>query len=344
MKQPLLTVLMPVYNAEMYVAEAIDSILNQTLSSFDFIIIDDGSVDDSTSIIQSYTDPRIKFYQNEVNIGISATLNKGIQLATTELIARMDADDISYPERLQKQYDYMVANPDCALLSCQARVITEDKKLIRIDNFKSAYYYYNLTFECWIYHPTVLYKRSAVLNVCAYTQRYSEDYALFWELSRNYKIHNLDQVLLDYRTTGQSLHNVVHKRDYDEAQNEQVLNSIRYYTGPDFQLKASHLACLRNDFLPLLNENSVQGVIDCLRQLNVINQKIFTTDNPNHDPVALRQAAFHKQRFILDYYVNHFSRANRIELILRMGLLTYLYSMTIAFLKKQVKNIASMTN
>src|SRR5690242_19294735 len=98
MQNPLVTVLMPVYNAEKYLAEAIDSILQQTLTNFEFIIIDDGSSDRSISIIQSYNDPRIRFIRNEQNMGISKTLNRGIEMAAAELIARMDADDISYPE------------------------------------------------------------------------------------------------------------------------------------------------------------------------------------------------------------------------------------------------------
>src|SRR5690242_1454586 len=116
MADVLLTVLMPVYNAERFLREAIDSILAQSLQQFEFLIIDDGSTDSSVDIIRSYTDSRIRFIQNERNLGISATLNKGIELSKTELIARMDADDISYPTRLEKQYQYFLTHPDCALL------------------------------------------------------------------------------------------------------------------------------------------------------------------------------------------------------------------------------------
>jgi glycosyltransferase involved in cell wall biosynthesis len=103
---PLLTVLMPVYNAEQYLPEAIDSILQQTLEDFELLIIDDASVDSSVQIIRNYTDKRIRLIINETNLGISATLNKGIELCCTELIARMDADDLSYPTRLPKHYVY----------------------------------------------------------------------------------------------------------------------------------------------------------------------------------------------------------------------------------------------
>ncbi|MBA3284207.1 MAG: glycosyltransferase family 2 protein, partial [Nitrosopumilus sp.] len=102
---PKVTVLMPVYNASAYLHDAIQSILNQTFQDFEFLIIDDGSSDNSEIIIKGYKDKRIRFIKNEQNIGISATLNKGIELASCELIARMDADDVSYPKRLEKQYN-----------------------------------------------------------------------------------------------------------------------------------------------------------------------------------------------------------------------------------------------
>src|SRR5688572_53842 len=130
MPQPLVTVLMPVYNAERFLSEAIDSILQQSLTDFEFLIIDDGSTDCSREIINAYKDDRIRLVQNESNLAITASLNKGIHLARASLIARMDADDISYPERLQKQYNYLSNHPDCALLSTSARVITEDKQTI----------------------------------------------------------------------------------------------------------------------------------------------------------------------------------------------------------------------
>ena len=98
-----LSVLMPVYNAEKFLAEAIDSILQQSFSDFEFIIIDDCSTDSSVAIIESYKDVRIRLYRNDSNSGISYSLNRGIELATTELIARMDADDVSYPQRMQIQ-------------------------------------------------------------------------------------------------------------------------------------------------------------------------------------------------------------------------------------------------
>lgn len=107
MNGPLVTVLMPVYNAEKYLNEAIDSILNQTLTDFQLLIINDGSTDSSAKLIASYSDKRIRTVHNEQNLGLIATLNKGIDLVDTKYMARMDADDVSMPERLRTQLDFM---------------------------------------------------------------------------------------------------------------------------------------------------------------------------------------------------------------------------------------------
>src|SRR5690242_9380591 len=98
---------MPVYNASSYLREAIESILNQTYSNFEFIIINDGSTDNSLEIIRSYHDPRISVVNNETNLGIIKTRNKGLKLAKGKYIANMDADDISLSSRLEKQVQYL---------------------------------------------------------------------------------------------------------------------------------------------------------------------------------------------------------------------------------------------
>jgi glycosyltransferase involved in cell wall biosynthesis len=319
MKPPLMTVLMPVFNTERYLAEAIDSILNQTLSDFEFIIIDDGSTDSSPAIVQSYADSRIRYYRNPENSGISATLNWGIELATTNLIARMDADDISYPARLSEQYRYMTAHPDCALLACWVRIIDEDKQVIGFDKPESGSHFYNIAFISPVYHPTVVYRRDAVLQVGGYQEKYAEDYALFWALSRKYRMHNLPQVLLDYRITRQSLHKVLRRDEYEQAHKAQVLSHLRYYMGESFQIRDSHLACLTNDFWPLLQENSVDSIIECLNTLQAINQKILSDDNVNLDRETVSVAALYKRDHILTFFAIHLPSPLNYLLLFKTG-------------------------
>ena len=104
--RPTVSVVMSLYNSQKYLREAIESVLCQTLSDFEFIIIDDGSKDDSADIVRSYNDVRIRLISQE-NLGLAAALNRGIQLAKSKLIARMDPDDICFPDRLLKQFEYL---------------------------------------------------------------------------------------------------------------------------------------------------------------------------------------------------------------------------------------------
>ncbi|MGR9522915.1 glycosyltransferase family 2 protein [Priestia megaterium] len=200
-KNPLVTVLMPVYNGQKYLAEAIESILNQTYQNFEFIIIDDGSTDKSKEIIQTYNDARIKLICNPTNLKLIATLNKGIKLSSGKYIARMDCDDVSLPTRLEEQIKFLEENPDIILCGTGVRII--GKTLVRTipitgwENVK-----YKLAINNCISHPTVM-MRAQVLKKenIEYDLNYphAEDYELWQRLSRKYKLDNISKPLLKYR-------------------------------------------------------------------------------------------------------------------------------------------------
>ena len=118
---PTVSVVLPAYNAECFLREAIDSILNQTFRDFELIVLNDGSTDRTEEIILSYDDPRIRYIKNETNLKLIKTLNKGIDLARGEYIARMDADDICFANRLLVEYEYMEKHPDIG--ACSSKVI-----------------------------------------------------------------------------------------------------------------------------------------------------------------------------------------------------------------------------
>lgn len=324
MEKALITVLMPVYNAEKFLKEAIDSILAQTFTTFEFLIMDDASTDASASIIQQYNDPRIRYVKNETNLGISATLNRGIELSAADWIARMDADDISYPHRLEKQFEHCQSVPGCALASCWTRVITEDKQAIRIERYNSKYYYYNLTFECWIYHPTVLFRKQAVIDVGMYSVPYAEDFELFWQIMRKYKICNVPEVLLDYRITASSLHQVTRKKEYDEAMANQVARNIAFYAG-ELNLSHAEFECLRHNFKPMLEKNSVTSIVQCVQKLEVITAGIIATGNVNNNAADIKEAAFHKRAFIITYFLQNLSRLKALALVMRTNSWNVLY-------------------
>lgn len=128
-RNPEITVFMPVYNAEKYLKEAIDSILNQTFENFELLIINDGSTDDSARIVEEYNDSRIRLIHNEGNKGLPYTRNRGLELACGKYLAIMDADDVSVPDRLQIQYDTMEANPDLTVVASGKELLSDTGKI-----------------------------------------------------------------------------------------------------------------------------------------------------------------------------------------------------------------------
>lgn len=330
---PQITVLMPVYNAEKFLKDAIESILNQTFIDFEFLIIDDGSTDSSPEIIRSYKDKRIRFTQNEMNLGITATLNKGIEMASCELIARMDSDDISYPQRLQKQYDYLQQHTDCALLSTWMRKfndIDDRKKFIR---HKPEHCYFTLVFNTWIHHPAVMYKRSAVKDVGMYTNQYSEDYNLWCKMSRKYKIHILPEVLLDYRETAQSLWKVSKKVEYEKAHCKQMMDNIRYYTGEDYKISETEIQFLRGYNLAVLLENTNKKfLVECFKKLEYIALRVEGVENVNKvSNQVIREAAFNKKKTLIYQLSQYLEKRTLISLLIKLR-----------YWKLLVRNVAKM--
>ena len=209
---PLVSVLLPVYNSSAYLASAIDSILKQTFADFELLIINDGSTDNSPEIISSFTDERIKVINNEKNLGLIASLNKGIDLAKGKYIARMDADDISLPERFEKQINYLKSNPTVSVIATRISLINtqgeitgdwdDDKQYIEGEVIK-----HGMAFTNRIAHPTVMV-RAEVFKKYKYKtyQKSSEDWDLWLRiLADGHKIHKLNEVFLHYRIHLQSI-------------------------------------------------------------------------------------------------------------------------------------------
>lgn len=159
----MISVVMPVYNGEKYLREAIDSILNQTCTDFEFIILNDASTDETEEIILSYDDPRITYARNETNLQIANTLNKGIALAKGKYIARMDADDISLPERFERQIKFMEDNPDIDVCGCSMKTFGMQNVIYRVPKTHDEIMV-KLLCGFALAHPTIMGKRS-FLNI-----------------------------------------------------------------------------------------------------------------------------------------------------------------------------------
>lgn len=204
-KTPKISVLMSAYNSEKYISESIESILNQTFKDFEFIIINDGSSDNTAKIIQKYAekDERIRFINSKQNQGIIAALNPGFSMCRGEYIARMDSDDISLPKRFEKQIEYMDKHSECGVLGTSIIIFDKEnsKEYIQKERIK----FFDLLQSCCIVNPSVMLRKSVLLdNNILYRPQYihAEDYGMWSELIKLTEIHNLQDVLLKYRWHG----------------------------------------------------------------------------------------------------------------------------------------------
>ena len=177
---------MSVYNGAKFLAEAIDSILAQTFTDFEFIIINDASSDDSLQVINSYKDARIVLLQNTKNIGLTKSLNIGIAKAKGKYIARMDADDISMPKRLEKQFDFMEEHLEFAFCGTRAKTINDvgDQVNFFKEPLDSNKILGTLLLKNCFFHSSITIRRDALLTVSGYDEEfiYAQDYRLYLQL------------------------------------------------------------------------------------------------------------------------------------------------------------------
>jgi glycosyltransferase involved in cell wall biosynthesis len=205
-----ISVVLPVYNGAAYLHEAIDSIIRQTYSDFELIIIDDGSKDDSAVIVNTYNDPRIRFYSQK-NLGLAATLNRGISLAGGKYIARQDQDDISLPRRLAKQLEFLETNKDYGMVGTWAEIWEDEKPTDRshkhpVDNLELKFF---LLFDNPFVHSSMMIRKSVFDVVGGYStdreRQPPEDYELWSRVSKKFKVANIPEMLHVYREMPQSM-------------------------------------------------------------------------------------------------------------------------------------------
>ena len=208
--QSLVSVVLPVYNGAHYLNEAIDCMLGQTFDDFELIIIDDGSTDHSASIISAYTDSRIRFYSQN-NQGLAATLNRGISLAKGTYIARQDQDDISLPDRLLKQVNFLQAHPEYGMVGTWASIWEETKPTGGFhkhptDNVSLKF---DLLFDNAFVHSSLMIRKTVFDEVGTYCtdldRQPPEDYELWSRVARKFRVANIPEVLHVYREMPQSM-------------------------------------------------------------------------------------------------------------------------------------------
>lgn len=228
MSKPEVTVLLPVYNASGYLRDAVDSILRQTFKDFELLVINDGSKDDTSTIIQSYSDPRIRTVQHSKNEGLIKSLNEGLKIAHGNYIVRMDADDVSLPNRISRQVKFMNAHPEVAVAGTWFKDINGKGKVAKTPGKHDALKSY-LFFSCGLAHPTVIIRKNVFQSHHLFYNAdfpHAEDYELWVRASRMLKLANIPEVLLHYRYHDHqvsSQHNSVQRSSIHRCHQRQLM-------------------------------------------------------------------------------------------------------------------------
>jgi glycosyltransferase involved in cell wall biosynthesis len=203
MTAPAVTVLIPCYNAGPLLIEAVVSILTQTFTDFECLVIDDGSTDGSVHALHAVHDPRLRIVVNPQNLGLIATLNRGLELARAPLLARMDADDISMSTRLMRQVERFAAQPALALLGTWAEDIAADGSVAGVSRAPVTHQEIVVAIlrgNTFI-HPSVMARTAVLRELGGFPSEalHAEDYALWLRVAARHEVANLPEVLLRYR-------------------------------------------------------------------------------------------------------------------------------------------------
>ena len=247
---PRVSVVMSVYNGAHYLQKSVDSILKQTFINFEFIIIDDGSTDDTWQVLSEYAnrDSRLKPFQNTENLGLTKTLNRGLKLARGEYIARLDADDKSFPERLEKQVAYLQSHPSVALVSTGVQYVDPEGKELRIDipPTNSTVLRWEFLFRNPLRHPTVMWRRELVRDkVGDYDPDFvcTQDYDFWVRISEKLNIATIPSVLVQMSWHNQSISAKKAKKQ-DALGTKIIYRQIKRYF-PNEKLDENDVANLR---------------------------------------------------------------------------------------------------
>jgi len=271
----LVSIVTSVFNGERFLAQAIESVLRQSFRDFEFIIIDDGSTDSTGSILERYSqqDERIRVFKQE-NLGLIASLNRGCRLASGQYIARMDGDDVALAERLEKQVEFMKANPSIGLLGGAVEFISAQGQPLSISGnpttdteIRKA-----LKYSSPFWHPTVMMRREAFELVGGYRMAFvqAEDYDMWLRIAENFKVANLSTVLVQYRLHPHQV-SVLHRK-------KQIISSLAARASADERAKGNldpfdAVEHITDDLLTSL------GISESVQQKELIENYVWTIRN-----------------------------------------------------------------
>ncbi|MEP4093191.1 glycosyltransferase [Reichenbachiella sp.] len=277
-----ISVLLPVYNAEKYLGACLESLLNQSYSDFELIIFNDASTDNSLDIILAYDDPRIKIINSPTNLGYVAHLNHGIAIAKGKYIARMDADDISMPNRFEKQISFLEQNHDYSICGTWVEPIDQpvEKKIWQLPSEHPAILIHHFFYNTAIAHPSVMFRKETIdKHHIRYDPSFmpAEDYELWSRISNFTKFKNITEPLLKYRQHPDQISQVQEKKKKD------ALTKIRNTQLQLLDIEASNNSLALSTAISNRNFSDLAADIDAtekwLMQMYHANQRISFFDD-----------------------------------------------------------------
>ena len=301
MNIPLVSVILPVYNAEEFIVYSIRSILNQTFSDFELILINDGSSDQSEQIILSFQDERIRYYKNNSNLKLIETLNRGLAFAKGKYIARIDADDVCYPDRFEKQVVFLENNPEYGIVGSFAETFGNKQEVLKYVEEDEDIRYALITHNPFI-HSTVMIRTSVLkdhhLKYQA-DQLHVEDYDLWIRMMKYSKGKILPEILVGYRSHNEQISNIHSSLQFSNAKKIQSLYLIEL----GFKIEeAEFISLLMTDY-----SFNIKDLIDFYNKIITLCQKLPFKDRQDSFVKTLerkiRNQILEKKQLTINEYI-----------------------------------------
>lgn len=338
---PIISVIMPVYNAGEFVREAIQSILDQTFTDFEFIIIDDGSTDNSLQIIESFKDHRIIILTNTSNTGNYPSRNKGLKIARGKYICVMDADDVASPIRLERQYYFMENYRGIGLAGSGFRYLGNNTDVFRENDFDRIKVIL-LRNDCFI-HPTLIL-RQRFLNEynLEYNEKYffAADYDLIVRAARFFKVTNMPEILLNYRIHKDQITTKNRQKQMEYA-DEIALDQLKYLgITPDESETRLHLDFLKGNMITYSDKHSLVDWIERIKRANQESDKNYN----EYELESFFNTLLSEQKYIKES-IKFYHTANPEKVISRIDLMDVTFLIHIkSYSEKNRDNLASVIN
>ncbi len=282
---PKITVLMTVYNGGKYLSASIESVLNQRFSDFELLIINDCSTDNSVDVINSFRDERIVLHHNKKNLGQTTSLNIGIKLASAEYIARIDADDIAFPDWLKKQMDFVSNHCEYAVVSAGAVVIDENGKVTRtyIPPASRQDILLRALLDSPINHVGSIMHKKVIVSCGGYDERYKiiADYKLWSDLLRKEeRIVSLSDILVAIRVHSASSSISSGEGAYISEWTDIIYDNVKYLSSADISTEEISILCRANYHASSLSDDEFKRAVEILYVIydNIRNE--FKLDVP----------------------------------------------------------------